>query len=201
MGAAEPAVGEQQDENSSGIRQHKIFAQNTGICMEERYPDGAVLLSLGAGRVNWNGWVSVDLKDADVKTDLRKLPFPDDYADAAAAVHVVEHFYAWEAVDIIKEWRRVLKPGGKLILELPCMDKVFYYIKAAIESGKPLSATFCNHALWGDPKYKSVEMCHKWGYTVNGMKAVLSMAGFTEFALEEAKYHFPQRDMRFVATK
>jgi predicted SAM-dependent methyltransferase len=65
---------------------------------------------------------------ADIQCDLRKLELATDSADAVAAIHVLEHFYEWEVYDLLTEWKRVLKPGGKMILELPCMDKVFAYV-------------------------------------------------------------------------
>lgn len=35
------------------------------------------------------------------------------------SVHVIEHFWRWEALDVLREWLRVLKPGGVMILECP----------------------------------------------------------------------------------
>ena len=29
---------------------------------------------------------------------MRELPFPDNYADEARAIHIIEHFYPWEAL-------------------------------------------------------------------------------------------------------
>lgn len=136
-----------------------------------------------------------------MKCDIRDLDFPDEHADAIAAIHVIEHFYQWEALPLLKEWKRVLKPGGRLILELPCMDKVFTYISNCMKYDIPVSPTFSWHAFWGDPKYNTVEMCHKWGYTVEAINALMKQAGFTNIRNEEARYHFPQRDMRIVGYK
>lgn len=159
-------------------------------------------MHLGSGKIHWDGWVSVDLDEkADIQCDLRKLPFDDNCADAACSVHVIEHFYEWEARDVLKEWHRVLKPGGKLILELPCMDKVVHYLIDMVTRGLPLSPAFCWFAFWGDPKYRSVEMCHKWGYTYLMLKQVLSDSGFVDIKADKARYHFPNRDMRVVSYK
>lgn len=52
----------------------------------------------------------------DVVCDIRKLGnFPDNFADEILDVHVVKHSWRWEVVEILKEWVRVLKPGGKII--------------------------------------------------------------------------------------
>lgn len=51
---------------------------------------------------------------ADV-TDLK--PFEDASADAIVAKHILEHVL--DIPKAIKEWRRVLKPGGKLVIVCP----------------------------------------------------------------------------------
>ena len=72
------------------------------------------------------GYINVDLVEdrsgvkPDVNCDLRNLSvFESDYADEILSVHVVEHFWRWEVEQVLSEWVRVLKPGGKLILECP----------------------------------------------------------------------------------
>ncbi len=46
-----------------------------------------------------------------------KLPFPDCSFDALTAWHVIEHVE--NALDTLVEWRRVLRPGGVMVLETP----------------------------------------------------------------------------------
>lgn len=129
------------------------------------------------------------------------MPFDDDYADAIAAVHVIEHFYKWEVQDVLKEWKRVLKPGGKIILECPSMEKVFRYIANVIDRRLPLSPTFSFLPIWGDPSFRSVAMTHKWGYFFPTLRQELVKAGFTDVLLDKPRYHFVQRDMRVTALK
>lgn len=136
-----------------------------------------------------------------MKTDLLAMPFPNDHADRAVAVHVFEHFYFWDAPKFLAEVKRVLKVGGKIVLELPCMDKVFSHIAARLRKGESPSPTFSWLAIWGDPRYESAAMTHKWGYCKADMVKVLTEAGFVDVKSEEPNYHFPKRDMRFVATK
>ena len=121
--------------------------------------------------------------------------------DAIAAIHVIEHFHAWEAPNILKEWLRVLKPGGRLILELPCMDKVLEHIYACKKHGANLSPTMGWFVFWGDPKYRDPLMCHKWGYTVDSLTKTLEGVGFRQVESEEPRYHFPARDMRVTGVK
>jgi SAM-dependent methyltransferase len=83
-------------------------------------------LNLGCGDKILPGYVNVDVVEAragmrpDVICDLHDLaPFADNSADEILSVHVVEHFWRWEVRDILREWMRVLKPGGRMIVECP----------------------------------------------------------------------------------
>lgn len=146
-----------------------------------------------------DGWKSK--KKPDALADITDLPFPENHADAIAAIHVIEHFYYWDVVNVLSHWMKILKPGGKLILELPSMEKVFQYIANCLDQKQPMSATFSFLPIWGDPSFKDVAMCHKWGYFFPTLKIPLVKAGFERIGLEKARYHFPQRDMRVVAYK
>jgi ubiquinone/menaquinone biosynthesis C-methylase UbiE len=186
-----------------GDVEQRVTAQNTGNCAEDSLAAGEVALHLGSGRHVWTGWCNIDGFNAaaDVQADLRKLPFPDSHADRAVAVHVFEHFYQWEVADLLLEWKRVLRPGGRLVLELPCMDKVFGYIVHRLNKGAAPSPMMSWLPLWGDPKYKDPAMSHKWGYFNEDMRRLLTAAGFEQLSNPEARYHFPIRDMRWEAVK
>ncbi len=145
--------------------------------------------------------MDLDETTADVVCDVRKLSFEDNHADAICAVHLVEHVHEWEAGPMLKDWLRVLKPGGQLVLELPCMDKVMRYMANVAERKTMMSPTFSWWALWGDPKERNPLMCHKWGYTILMITQLLIKCGYENVKYEKPRYHFPQRDMRITATK
>lgn len=198
MGQEQPGTSQPHDKNGTVIHFTKVFASNSGICMEENL---GINLNLGAGKVKWPNWLTVGLSDSDIICDLRKINLPNDYADQMAAIHVLEHFYYWDALPTLLEWKRVLKQGGKLIVELPCMDKVIGYLHQCVEKNIPLSNTMSWHAIYGDPKYKDELMCHKWGYTVEMLTRLLGEAGFRDITVMEPLYHFPVRDMRVECVK
>ncbi len=176
-----------------------FFPGAKGECFED--PSEGVKLQLGCGSKLWPGYINVDFVGGDIESDLRNLPFADDFADLIISVHVLEHFYRWEADEVVSEWRRVLKPGGKIIFELPCMDKILTYIAERVTKGIPMDARMTWLALWGDPKYEAPQMCHKWGYTKDLARELLTDAGFINIAFEKPRYHAIQRDMRIVGYK
>lgn len=55
--------------------------------------------------------------DVDVFYDGRTIPFPDNQFDAIVSFEVLEHVFDIDA--ILSEWRRVLRPGGKVLATLP----------------------------------------------------------------------------------
>lgn len=135
--------------------------------------------------------------------DLTKpLPFQDNHADRIASIHVLEHFYLWEAKALLKEFLRVLKPGGEVVLELPCLDKVFGHMFHRMKKGESPHPSFSYFAIWGDPRFMDPLMCHRWGYGLQDMHSMLKEAGFVNVSTDqECNYHFPGRDMRAVAYK
>lgn len=154
-------------------------------------------LNLGCGCKKIEGYIGVDIKEADVVADVRKLPFPDGAADEVMAIHVCEHFYVHEILGVIKEWRRVLKDGGRMVLELPCLDKVLYHFF----EGGPENMTLW--PLYGDPRtHKDGEPAlHKWAWSRARFAEMLKAAGLREIREEQPHFHQPSRDMRFVCVK
>lgn len=78
-----------------------------------------IKLNLGCGNIILPGFTNCDLYDekADIKCDVKDLPFEDNSVDEIVASHIIEHFDFREAQDVLKEWQRVLKRGGKLWIQ------------------------------------------------------------------------------------
>jgi predicted SAM-dependent methyltransferase len=80
-------------------------------------------LNLGCGDQIMEGYINCDLYDekADVKCDVKQLPFDDNSAENIYASHIIEHFDYYEGLEVLKEWYRVLKPNGIIYIETPDM--------------------------------------------------------------------------------
>lgn len=60
---------------------------------------------------------------ADVHADVsKKLPFDNEYADTIIARHILEH--TQDPIAVLREWSRVLKKGGKIIVAVPNQDMI-----------------------------------------------------------------------------
>lgn len=63
---------------------------------------------------------SQDCKHPDFELDvLRGIPFPDESFDSVTALELIEHFPATDQLKIFAEIRRVLQPGGQLVVSVP----------------------------------------------------------------------------------
>jgi len=154
-------------------------------------------LNLGSGNRPLQGYIGVDLApNADIQCDLRKLePFADNSVEEIIAIHVIEHFYKWEVQPLLQEWRRVLQPGGKIILECPDLKKAAqaFLFGAGDQMGM--------WAFYGNPELKDVFHCHHWGYTPETLAYELQMAGFRNIHKAKAQFKIPERDMRVEGFK
>ena len=80
-------------------------------------------LHLGGGRRVLPGAMHIDIGDfshLDYHHDFRNLPMIDSGScDGVYASHCFEYVDVPEALTVLREWRRVLKPGGILRLAVP----------------------------------------------------------------------------------
>ena len=89
-------------------------------------------LELGSGPVRKTGWITLDLcRGVDVYWDLRRrLPFEDGVFDRVYSSHVLEHFAHQDLGKLLREVRRVLRPGGHFLIAVP---DTALYLKAYLE--------------------------------------------------------------------
>jgi len=103
---------------------------------------GPTRLDLGCGARCRPGWIGVDIRPqpgVQVVHDVRLgLPFPDNYADEINASHILEHFSYHDVYEVLPEWIRVLKPGGRIESAVPDV----LALAAAYASGKINRLTF-----------------------------------------------------------
>jgi len=134
-------------------------------------------LHLGCGYVHLPEDINVDIKaleTVDVIADVRNLPFRKESASLIESYHVFEHIPRQQAKDCLKEWYRVLKKGGRLIIECPDFDqncKDYLAAKTAEETLRSMSFIFGGDTI-------AAEDAHRWGYNFQLLGRMLSMIGF-----------------------
>jgi len=98
------------------------------------------LLNLGCGRRTHPSWTNVDqyphTPDV-VVLDLRKaLPFPSDTFDATYHSHVIEHLTRADALRLVRECHRVLRPGALLRVAAPDLEAVASAYLSALQDAR-----------------------------------------------------------------
>lgn len=103
-------------------------------------------LNLGSGCERIKGFINVDMnaKNADIKHNLNKYPYPfkNNSIDYILASHILEHLK--EPMNFFKEIQRILKVGGIAEIKIPhcndgkgangAMDHRNYFNEYAIET-------------------------------------------------------------------
>lgn len=139
----------------------------------------------------------------------RKLPLRDGAAAFIYCSHVLEHLERWRALDVAKECRRVLAPGGRLRIAVPDLAWICHtYLTASrrpTDDARPAQAA-CR-LLWGHPKDERPSgpfarwrrrfiRGHEWAYDEAEMRLLLHQAGFEEISrCSFRKGAFPDLDL------
>ena len=170
-------------------------------------------LNIGCGRTYIEGWTNIDLvvspralKPPDLLCDIRRIKLPDACAEIAQAIHVFEHFYRYECDAVIDEWRRLLKRGGQLILEMPDLHKCCRNVLNGVVNHRNGNAD--QLGMWGlygeVTSEDTILMAHHWLWTFKSIQPFLATHGFEDIREEETCFHLSGkgvRDFRVVATK
>jgi len=164
-----------------------------------------IKLNLGSGGVDYPGYLSVDLYDkrAHVTMDISKLDFDDNSVSEIMAIHVFEHLNPYKTMSILKDWLRVLKPGGKLVMEMPDIEQLCKNFITADYWGKfgILNAVYgsVNTTDAGEPS--DITSPHLFGWWPQSLYNHLAAAGYTDIRIMTEQIPHPAYNFRVEAKK
>ena len=86
----------------------------------------------------------MDNESVDIVDDVSKLiHIEKESVDLIYACHILEHFKRKEYFNILERWTQLLKPGGKLRLSVPDLEKVAQlYINGEFELEKMIGLIY-----------------------------------------------------------
>jgi len=133
-------------------------------------------LNLGCGNDKRHGYINIDCR-LEVNPDLLwnleiPLPFPDNSVEEILAKDIIEHFSFRKVEEILRDWYRVLKPGGKIYIQCPDLEAIA--IKVILSNQYDYHEI--SYWIYGEQNYN--ENFHKTGFTIPTLKRLLEKIGF-----------------------
>lgn len=129
-------------------------------------------------------WIRVDWQNADYNINLSQspsLPFKDNSKKLLYSAHMIEHLSSQSLPKLFQECYRILKPGGRLRLECPDIEKLIGLYCSKDEK-------VLNHFR----KYRKEILIEKFGYPENYIEDHLSVLGeVSNYIVEGQWVHIP----------
>lgn len=165
--------------------------------------EGPIKLHLGCGGIHKDGYVNMDCiktPAVDVMGDIRQLPYQNDSVGIIECYHTLEHLpvclqafvnsdfgekYA-DLIAVLKEWNRVLKRDGQLVIEMPDFDTVVEDYLTADETRKEELLL----SIFGSFRNNNEMDYHRWGANPYRLRYILEKAGFRNIEFKKPQdYH------------
>jgi len=151
-------------------------------------PTTVTKLNLGSGGKTIPGFTNCDLfpePGVDELFSMEEIPYIDKSVDEISSEHALEHLPRPMAEKAIREFARVLKPGGKLDLKVPDLEDC---CRKFLENPQ-LQESWYMHTLYGIQDFRNTPSApfkdkvnygqiHYTGFTEARMRRLLTEAGF-----------------------
>ncbi len=155
---------------------------------------GPRLLHIGAGPNALPGWLNTDLEPRRARGAVfmdatKPFPLPDGSVDIVFSEHMIEHVSHADGLEILRECRRVLRPGGAIRVATPDLA-VLLALYRRPEDLDDVQRAYLRHIVdgWipGCPRYDPVFVINNafraWGhqflYDEATLRLSLAEAGF-----------------------
>lgn len=171
-----------------------------------------VKLHLGCGGVRWRDFINVDLHPhesdvqdssrngcvADVFDDMQSLGLPDNSVDEIFTSHTIDHFTRWAAIDMLKDWHRMLNPNGRLIIEVADFTRCVLWLFHPSREKRCLAKTQFYGNQWDKIDFET----HRYVWSAGELRTTLYEIGFKSVQLDHKTWtHHPGRDMHVESVK
>lgn len=173
-------------------------------------PKSGLRLNLGCGRHVLDGWYNIDagahpnaIRPPEMISDVKSIALPNKCATEIMAIHLWEHIYRWDCETVLAEWGRLMRPGARLVLEMPDLYKFCRNILEGIK-GKKDPDQLGMWGMFGDPRERNPLMLHHWAWSFATLAPFLEQHGFTQCVEKPTEWHRvgqANRDFRIEALK
>jgi hypothetical protein len=140
-------------------------------------------LHLGCGGKQLPGFINIDMNRSpatDYVGDLARLPCRPGSVERIESYHVIEHIPRPQVRKVLAGWRRLLAPGGVLVLECPDFEADLREVLDG--DAERMYSIFGRQRFPGD--------AHHWGYTATSLARELEAIGYVNARASAATdYH------------
>ena len=163
-------------------------------------------LHLGCGPIRIPGFCNIDASPAsgaDIVGGIERIRLATGSVDVIYTSHVFEHIPRGKAERALREWHRVLRPGGRLLLAMPDLEALTrVYLENLARYDDPACRWRCDQArdiIYGG-QTNDYDF-HFNGYGFTPLARLLAAVGFTDVRRFEPGSFAPltQRDAAFAA--
>jgi len=117
--------------------------------------DKCEYLNIGCGTVRITNHINMDIEDSvltqcDIVGSVLAIPFPNERFKGATFAHVLEHLHKFKHHLAMREIWRVLKPEGKVYIEVPDFELAMRYYLENFQCRKD----YWYHCIYGRDAYE-----------------------------------------------
>ncbi len=147
------------------------------------------VLSVGSGSQELKNWeeqgyvvVRLDIDERSNPDIVRNMTALGNIGlfDAVFCCHALEHVYPHEVGYALHEFRRVLRPGGKVVILVPDLEDVQPTVDVLYRTDSDSITGL--HLYYGDPQEipNNLHMAHHCGFVQAGLHMCLEACGFRQ---------------------
>lgn len=163
-----------------------IFNRNLlrDLLHPKKKPDKLVKLNLGSGPKRYKDYISCDLfpgQGVDEVLSLDAIPYADGTVQAIHSEHALEHLWHKKARAALREWYRVLVPGGEVHLQIPDLKQCCEGYVNAVNQNNQVLADWYRWTIYGaqEANQGSAEgQIHYTGFSLEEIQRELEQSGF-----------------------
>lgn len=179
-----------------------------GILNQKKIPNQPLKLNLGSGGKRYKDYINCDLFNADGVDEvfsLHDIPYADSTIQAIHSEHALEHLPQVEALAALREWHRVLIPGGEVHLQMPDLRSCCHKYIEAVEKGDKRLQDWYKWTIYGRQVTEGEidrGQFHQTGFTLPEIKRELEDAGFViDYGFNYDGYDTPSLEVRALKAR